>query len=166
MAPFFPEHWRSFAEFLPEAERGDLLAAYHRRLMDPDPEVHLPAARAWSIYEGACSTLLPSPETVAAFGEDRLALGLARIEAHYFVNRIFLAEDALLDKASADPPDPGGDHPGPLRRGLPDRHRRGPAPGLARGRLRRGPRRRAFGDGAGNPPGPCRGDRKVQKALI
>ncbi len=97
MGTFFPEHWRRFAEFLPEAERGDLLAAYHRRLMDPDPEVHLPAARAWSVYEGACSTLLPSPETVAAFGEDRLALGLARIEAHYFVNRIFLAENALLD---------------------------------------------------------------------
>ncbi len=97
MGTFFPEHWRRFAEFLPEAERDDLLAAYHRRLMDPDPEVHLPAARAWSVYEGACSTLLPSPETVAAFGEDRLALSLARIEAHYFANRIFLAENALLD---------------------------------------------------------------------
>ncbi len=100
MRTFFPEHWRRFAEFLPEVERGDLLAAYHRRLMDPDPEVHLPAARAWSVYEGACSTLLPSPETVAAFGEDRLALGLARIEAHYFANRIFLAENALLDNVA------------------------------------------------------------------
>ena len=100
MGTFFPEHWRSFAEFLPAAERGGLLAAYHRRLMDPDPAVHLPAARAWSTYEGACSTLLPSPETVAAFGEDRLALGLARIEAHYFVNRIFLAENALLDNVA------------------------------------------------------------------
>ena len=69
---------------IPEAERGDLLAAYYRRLTDPDPAVHLPAARSWSVYEGACSTLLPSPDTVAAFGEDRMALGLARIEAHYF----------------------------------------------------------------------------------
>ena len=60
---------------LPEAERGDLLGAYYRRLIDPDPAVHMPAARAWSIYEGACSTLLPSPDTVAAFGEDRMALG-------------------------------------------------------------------------------------------
>jgi proline iminopeptidase len=59
--------------------------------------VHLPAARAWSTYEGACSTLRPSPETVAAFGEDRMALGLARIEAHYFSHDIFLPENALLD---------------------------------------------------------------------
>jgi len=57
----------------------------------------MPAARAWSTYEGACSTLMPSPETVTAFGEDRMALGLARIEAHYFRHSIFLPENALLD---------------------------------------------------------------------
>ena len=93
----FPEIWRRFAEAVPEAEREDLLGAYHRRLIDPDPEVHMPAARAWSTYEGACSTLRPSPETVAAFAEDTMALGLARIEAHYFTNGIFLEDGALLD---------------------------------------------------------------------
>jgi proline iminopeptidase len=92
----FPERWRDFAEFIPEGERGDLLAAYHRRLVDPDPAVHLPAARRWSVYEGACSTLLPNPALVADFASDRLALGLARIEAHYFVHRIFLPDDFLL----------------------------------------------------------------------
>ncbi len=96
----FPENWRAFAEFLPQAERSDLLASYYRRLTDPDPAVHMPAARAWSAYEGACSTLLPSPETVAEFSEDRMALGLARIEAHYFVNGIFMKEGAVLANAS------------------------------------------------------------------
>jgi proline iminopeptidase len=98
MRTIFPEAWRSFAEFLPEDERGDLLAAYYRRLMDPDPRVHMPAARAWSVYEGACSTLLPNPETVAAFGEDRLALGLARIEAHFFTRYLFPPERDLVAK--------------------------------------------------------------------
>ena len=92
----FPEAWRTFSGFLPKAERGDILAAYHRRLLDPDPGVHMPAARAWSIYEGACSTLLPNPETVAAFGEDRLALGLARIEAHFFSHHLFTGERDLI----------------------------------------------------------------------
>ena len=96
MQRIFPEAWRAFAGFLPEAERGDLLASYHRRLTDPDPQIHLPAARAWSIYEGACSTLLPNPETVAAFGEDRLALGLARIEAHYFTRHLFSPKQDLV----------------------------------------------------------------------
>jgi len=94
----FPEAWRAFAEYLPAAERADLLGHYHRRLMDPDPAVHMPAARRWSVYEGSCSTLLPSPETVAAFGDDRMALGLARMEAHYFANNIFLPENSLLDE--------------------------------------------------------------------
>src|SRR5437763_13897284 len=89
---FFPEAWRAFAGFLPEDEREDLLTAYYRRLIDPDPRIHMPAARAWSVYEGACSTLLPNPETIAAFGEDRLALGLARIEAHYFSHHLFPPE--------------------------------------------------------------------------
>jgi proline iminopeptidase len=59
----------------------------------------MPAARAWSVYEGSCSTLLPSPETVAYFAGDVVALGLARIEAHYFVNDIFLPENSLLANA-------------------------------------------------------------------
>ena len=95
----FPEPWRAFAGFIPESERGDLLEAYHRRLVDPDPGVHMPAARSWSVYEGSCSTLLPNPALVADFASDRVALGLARIEAHYFKNDIFLPPDALLAHA-------------------------------------------------------------------
>lgn len=91
-----PEAWRNFAGHIPEAERGDLLNAYHKRLMHPDASVHMPAARAWSVYEGSCSTLLPSPETVRAFAGDVLALGLSRMEAHYFKNDIFLPENFLL----------------------------------------------------------------------
>lgn len=94
----FPEAWQAFVAPLAPAERDDILGAYHRRLTDPSPAVHLPAARAWSVYEGSCSTLLPSPETVSYFAGDTVALGLARIEAHYFINRIFLPENALLDR--------------------------------------------------------------------
>ena len=92
----FPEAWRAFTGFLPKAERCDILAGYYHRLLDPDPAVHMPAARAWSSYEGACSTLLPNPETVSAFGEERLALGLARIEAHFFSHHLFSGERDLI----------------------------------------------------------------------
>ena len=96
----FPEAWEKFSGFLPREERRDLLANYYRRLVDPDPAVHMPAARTWSIYEGSCSTLRPSAETVEYFAGDVVALGLARIEAHYFVNDIFLPENSLLANAS------------------------------------------------------------------
>ena len=96
MKTVFPESWNRLVEQLPIEERSDILTAYHQRLMNTDPRVHLPAARAWSAFEGACSTLLPSPETVAAFSSDALAYALARIETHYFVNDLFMEEDALL----------------------------------------------------------------------
>jgi proline iminopeptidase len=92
----FPEAWRSFREGVPAEERADLLKAYYRRLRDPDPAVHMRAARSWSLYEGSCSTLMPSAEQITAFAEDRLALGLARIEAHYFIHEVIPPERDLL----------------------------------------------------------------------
>jgi proline iminopeptidase len=93
----FPEAWRKFAGHLPEHERSNILKAYYALITDPDPAVHIPAARAWSIYEGSCSSLIPNEMIVANFGSDRVALGLARMESHYFMNDIFLPENYLLD---------------------------------------------------------------------
>jgi len=100
MRYLFPEAARAFTEFLPESEREDLLASYYRRLTDPDPSVHLPAARAWDRYEAACSTLLPKPELPLRLDDDAAALAIARIEAHYFVNQGFLSEDEILGNLS------------------------------------------------------------------
>jgi proline iminopeptidase len=96
LARVFPDAHAAFANFLPEHERADLLGNYLKRLVDPDPQIHAPAARAWSVYEGSCSTLLPSLEAVSAFAQDRSAIGLARIEAHYFTNNLYLPDDGLL----------------------------------------------------------------------
>ena len=104
MRNIFPEAWRNFAGALPESERGDLLTAYYRRLTDPLPAVHMPAARAWSVYKGACSTLLPSGDAVSAFGEERMALGLARIEAHYFTHEILTGGTISLPASAAFAP--------------------------------------------------------------
>jgi proline iminopeptidase len=100
MARFFPEAWQAFASFLPEAERGDLLVHYHRRLVDPDPAVHLPAAIAWDRYETACSTLMPRAEPPSHACDTAAALAIARIEAHYFVNNAFLEDGQLLANLS------------------------------------------------------------------
>lgn len=97
MGLVFPEAWVDFRDFLPKAERDDILEAYWRRLNSADPQVRLAAARAWSIYEGACSSLLPNPDLVAAAAEDTHALGLAKIECHYFRSNLFQPETKLLD---------------------------------------------------------------------
>lgn len=96
MKTIFPEEWHQFAEFIPEEERDDLESAYHKRLMSSDPAVYMPAALSWSRYEGACATLMPDTKKLAAFMDETVALGLARMESHYFTNNIFLPENFLL----------------------------------------------------------------------
>lgn len=96
MGLVYPEARRAFVEFLPEAERSDLLETYYRRLTHEDPSVHGPAAQAWSRYESACSNLLPKRETGSTPGAGTAALDLARIEAHYFTHHMFLDDDDLL----------------------------------------------------------------------
>ncbi|CAO3441891.1 Proline iminopeptidase (EC 3.4.11.5) [Azospirillum argentinense] len=96
MRTIFPEAWATFAGHIPPEERGDLLEAYWRRLNAPDAATRMAAARVWSLYEGSCSSLLPSPELIATSAEDTHALGLARIEAHYFRSNRFTPEDRLL----------------------------------------------------------------------
>ena len=82
----FPELWQRYLAPIPEAERADLLHAYHRRLTGADPATRLEAARAWATWEASTLTLLPNPEMVADMSGDAAALALARIENHYFVN--------------------------------------------------------------------------------
>ncbi|MBI4969826.1 MAG: prolyl aminopeptidase [Rhodospirillales bacterium] len=95
MGHFFPEAERAFREFLPPKERHDVLGAYRRRLLDPDPAIHEPAGQAWCAYEDACSRLVPSAQPDTQLTPAGLAL--ARLEAHYMAHRGFVAEGALLD---------------------------------------------------------------------
>ena len=91
-----PDAWEHFVAPIPEDERGDMIAAYHKRLTGDNVEERLEAARAWSMWEGASLSLLPDPARVAAFGEPRYAIAFARIECHYFVNRGFFDFDGQL----------------------------------------------------------------------
>ncbi len=94
----FPDVWQQFLRVIPEDERGDMLHAYYRRLTSDDEAKRLEAARAWSVWEGSTSKLFPDPNLIEHFAEPQLALSLARIECHYFVNNIFLeSENQLIE---------------------------------------------------------------------
>src|SRR5690606_35169501 len=75
----FPDLWQDFIAPIPEDERHDLLHAYHKRLTADDERTRITAAKAWSVWEGSTSTLLPSAEVRKTFEEDRIALAMARI---------------------------------------------------------------------------------------
>jgi len=92
----FPDAWEDFLAPIPPEERGDLVQAYHRRLVGEDARVRQEAARAWSVWEGRTSNLLPSPDLIELLGQDEYSLAFARIECHYFVHRAFLRSDTQL----------------------------------------------------------------------
>jgi proline iminopeptidase len=92
----FPDLWQHFLEPIPGSERHDLLQAYYKRLTSDDPDIRLRAAKAWSIWEASTSFLMPNENMTAAFSASELALSLARIECHYFVNGGFMEENQLI----------------------------------------------------------------------
>ena len=90
---FYPELYEEFAAPIPPEERGDLLAAYVKRILSSDPAVYWPAARAWSRFEGRRVYLMPQPEDAP---NDALDLGVGRLESHYMANLGFFEEDQLI----------------------------------------------------------------------
>ena len=95
----FPDAWEPYRDAIPVAERDDFLGAYAKRLLSDDPAVNLPAAKAWSIWEGATSKLIPDPDFIASYGDEATTLAFARIECHYFLNKGWFEEAQLLRDA-------------------------------------------------------------------
>jgi len=97
----FPDAFEDYVKVIPEAERGDMIAAYYKRLTSEDPETQVTAARAWSAWEGRTLSLLPDYDRVRQFSEDHYALAFARIECHYFIHGGFFdTDDQLIRNAS------------------------------------------------------------------
>jgi proline iminopeptidase len=95
----FPDYWADFLQPIPVDEQHDLLKAYYQRLTSDNEIARMAAAKAWSIWEGRCSTLHPNSDIATHFGEPHVALAMARIEAHYFINDCFMRPEQLLDEA-------------------------------------------------------------------
>lgn len=96
----FPDYWQDYLAPIPEAERGKMIQAYYRRLTGANELAKMGAAKAWSQWEGRCATLRPNPDVVQKFVEPHMAVSLARIEAHYFVNKAFLEPNQIIRDAN------------------------------------------------------------------
>jgi proline iminopeptidase len=93
----FPDYWGKYIEPIPSHKRDDYISAYYELLTSDNELAKMNAAKHWSIWEGRCATLRPNNTVVETFSNPHLALSLARIEAHYFVNHAFINENQILD---------------------------------------------------------------------
>lgn len=103
----FPDAWENFLKPIPPSERGNLLQAYYKRLTGRDELARMACAKAWSSWEGHCSTLRPNHMVLDHFGEPHTALSLARIECHYFMNHAFLEPNQILNQVAVISEIPG-----------------------------------------------------------
>ena len=92
----FADVWEEYLKVVPEAERGDMMSAYYRRLTGNDEKAKVEAARAWSIWEGSTSKLFFDHHSIERFADTEFALAFARIECHYFMNNCFFETDNYL----------------------------------------------------------------------
>jgi proline iminopeptidase len=98
----FPDAWEHYLAPIPEAERGDLVRAYYKRLTSEHEQTRQAAARAWSIWEASTSKLIPDADLIEKFSSDHFADAFARIECHYFVNNgFFKSPNQLLENIAA-----------------------------------------------------------------
>ena len=92
----YPDAFEGYLAQIPKAERGDMVAAYYKRLTASDTRVQVEAAKAWSIWEGSTLSLIEDPDRVRHFANESYALAFARIECHYFFHRGFFERDGYL----------------------------------------------------------------------
>ncbi len=95
----FPDLWEGFLAPIPEAERGDLMTAYRKRLVGDDVAAQLACARAWSLWEGQTIRLLPDQSNTEKHSNDAFSLTFARIENHYFVHDGWMEDGQLIRDA-------------------------------------------------------------------
>jgi proline iminopeptidase len=101
LARFYPDLSDDFLSVLPPEERATPLDAYWRRILDPDPAVHGPVARAWADVERILSEHVPSRARLdmASLNSSRALPATPFMEAHYFANDCFLKPNQLLEQA-------------------------------------------------------------------
>ncbi|MBC7137524.1 MAG: prolyl aminopeptidase [Defluviimonas sp.] len=91
---FWPDLWADFLRPIPEDERGDLIAAYHRRLFCGDHAIEARHAGIWAHWENALASIDHVPLPGEAPSD--YARAFARLENHYFANAAFLEEDGQI----------------------------------------------------------------------
>ena len=92
----FPDYWEEFMLPISETKRTDVISAYYKLLNSNDELARMGAAKHWAQWEGQCATLHPCKTVFNRFTHPHTAMSLARIEAHYFLNKSFIEPNQIL----------------------------------------------------------------------
>ena len=94
----YPDAWEKYIEPIPREEQTDLIPAFYKRLTGDNKELQIAAARAWSVWEASTCKLHPDEKIINEFNDAEFAIAFARIECHFFINKVFFDEPDFILK--------------------------------------------------------------------
>ena len=97
----FPDYWQDFVKLLSETERRNPLQSYYKKLRSSDELTRMASAKNWSAWQGQCATLQPHNQAKDHLLDPKIAVSLAHIETHYFLNNCFLSDNYILKHIDA-----------------------------------------------------------------
>jgi len=91
----FPEFWEDFIEGISGDEKNNILETFYKKIHLGDDKTSYQFCHKWALWEGRCSSLLPTQDVVKQFAD--CAISLSKIETHYFFNDCFIKENQILE---------------------------------------------------------------------
>ncbi len=97
----FPDEYEKYISVIPINERDNLINSFYKYLTCSDEKLRSEASLAWTNWELSTSHLIKSEVGFSKDKANPFADAFARIECHYFYNKIFLEENFILDNIEA-----------------------------------------------------------------
>jgi proline iminopeptidase len=95
----FPDYWQEYLDELPEGKTNVSIKTAYTIMTGDDKDAAMKVAKAWTLWEIRCCTLLPNEEFMAAAVDDDSCWSTARLEAHYMIRDCFLTENQILENS-------------------------------------------------------------------
>ena len=93
----FPDEYEKYISVIPKNERRDLIKSFYKYLTSNNENLRQKAANAWTRWELSTSHLIKKELKIESNAKNSFSDAFARIESHYFINKIFLEDNFILN---------------------------------------------------------------------
>ena len=92
----FPDEYEKYISVIPKNERADLINSFYKYLTSKNEDLRKKASYAWTKWELSTSHLIKKEFEIQTNTKNSFSDAFARIECHYFINKIFLEDNFIL----------------------------------------------------------------------
>lgn len=97
MGRLAPHAYEAFLNYIPKEERIDLLSAYYKRIMDPDPSIYMPASKAFIEFDTICAYFSRNELAIQnILSNEQAVYNISKHFFYYAMNQFFLEPNQIL----------------------------------------------------------------------